>query len=222
MKLFNCFFAETFLKMKKVLWFCMSFLAILISLYAITYLVIGLRFGIEEMKSDALLSNTFYRIGFYTHIIFAAIALLVGWVQFSSKIRNRNLRLHRVIGKVYILTALLGSLGGIYIGFSSTGGLVPAAGFISLGLVWFYSTLRGYLTIMDKKIEQHQRIMIYSYACCFAGVTLRAYQPFLNMYFGDFISAYKIVAWLCWVPNLIVASLVIRLIERSRTNATML
>jgi uncharacterized membrane protein len=207
---------------KKILWLCMTFLAILISLYAIVYLVMGLRFGIEEMKSDALLSNTFYRIGFYTHIIFAAIALLVGWVQFSSKIRNRNLRLHRVIGKFYIITALLGSMGGIYIGFSSTGGLVPATGFVSLGLVWFYSTLRGYLTIVDRKIEHHQRFMIYSYACCFAGVTLRAYLPFLIMYFGDFISAYKVVAWLCWVPNLVVVSLIIRLIERSGTNTTML
>lgn len=201
----------------------MAFLAILISLYAIVYLVMGLRFGIEETKSDVLLSNTLYRIGFYTHIIFAAIALLVGWVQFSSKIRNRNLRLHRVIGKLYIITALLGSMGGICIGFSSTGGLVPATGFISLGLVWFYSTLRGYLTILDKKIEQHQRIMIYSYACCFAGVTLRAYLPFLIMYFGDFISAYKVVAWLCWVPNLVGANLIIRLIETERylTNQAM-
>jgi uncharacterized membrane protein len=206
---------------KKALWFCMALLSMLISLYAIVYLVLGLRFGIEEMKSEALLSNALYRIGFYTHIIFAALALLVGWVQFSSKIRNRNLKLHRAIGKIYIITALLGSMGGIYIGFYSTGGLVPAAGFISLGLFWFYSTLRGYLTIMDKKIEQHQRMMIYSYACCFAGVTLRAYQPFLIMYFGDFITAYKVVAWLCWVPNLVVASLIIRLIERSRTNAIM-
>ncbi len=201
----------------------MAFLSILISLYAIIYLVMGLQFGIEGTKSEALLSNIFYRVGFYTHIIFAALALLVGWVQFSSRIRNGNLRLHRAVGKLYIIASLLGAMGGTYIGFFSTGGLVPAAGFVSLGIIWFCSTLMGYLTIMDKKIAQHQRMMIYSYACCFAGVTLRTYQLFLIMYFGDFISAYKIVAWLCWVPNVVVASLIIRLIEREspRTNAVM-
>lgn len=208
--------------MKKTLLGCMALLSILISLYAIVYLVMGLRFGIEEMKSATLLSNTPYRLGFYTHIIFAAFALLVGWVQFSSKIRNWNRKFHITIGKLYIIASLLGAMGGTYIGFFSTGGLVPAAGFISLGIIWFYSTLMGYLTIMDKKIAQHQRMMIYSYACCFAGVTLRAYQPFLIMYFGDFISAYKVVAWLCWVPNVVVANLIIRLIERPRTNKVVL
>ena len=52
--------------------------------------------------------------------------------------------------------------------------------------------------------------MIYSYAACFAAVTLRIWLPILLKIFGDFIIAYSIVAWLCWVPNIIVANLIVR------------
>ena len=51
-------------------------------------------------------------------------------------------------------------------------------------------------------------MMIYSYAACFAAVTLRIWLPILTSILGEFLSAYRIVAWLCWVPNLIVAYII--------------
>ncbi|MBT8185644.1 MAG: DUF2306 domain-containing protein, partial [Eudoraea sp.] len=54
-------------------------------------------------------------------------------------------------------------------------------------------------------IQVHQAFMIYSYAACFAAVTLRFWLPILSYAFGDFVTAYRIVAWLCWVPNMIFA-----------------
>ena len=44
--------------------------------------------------------------------------------------------------------------------------------------------------------------MVYSYAACFAAVTLRIWMPLLVLAFGEFLPAYRVVAWLCWVPNL--------------------
>lgn len=38
----------------------------------------------------------------------------------------------------------------------------------------------------------------------------RVWLPLLIMAFGDFIVAYSIVAWLCWVPNLLVANFIVR------------
>ncbi|MFN0173114.1 MAG: DUF2306 domain-containing protein [Saprospiraceae bacterium] len=89
-------------------------------------------------------------------------------------------------------------------------GIVTSLGFILLGIIWFYTTLQAYLNIREKKIVAHQRMMIYSYAACFAGVTLRLWLPLLSALTGDFIIAYKTVAWLCWVPNLIFANFILR------------
>jgi hypothetical protein len=46
--------------------------------------------------------------------------------------------------------------------------------------------------------------MTRSYALIFAAVTLRIYLPFLATAFGEH-DGYAIVAWACWVPNLLVA-----------------
>jgi hypothetical protein len=53
-------------------------------------------------------------------------------------------------------------------------------------------------------------MMIYSYAACLAAVTLRIYLPLLTFLFQDFNKAYSLVAWLCWIPNIIVAHYIIK------------
>lgn len=195
---------------KKGLWILFATFALLIGLYPMIYFLIDRKFGLLNSKSVELLSNTFWNIGFYTHIIFGGIALLIGWTQFSSKMRNRRMALHRKLGKVYVVAVLLSALAGIYIGFFATGGWISSAGFICLGIVWFYTTLKAYLHIKEGEVEKHQKMMIYSYAACFAAVTLRIWLPILTIIYGDFSKAYLVVAWLCWIPNLIVGYLITR------------
>jgi uncharacterized membrane protein len=192
---------------KKGLWIILVAFAILIGLYPSIYFFADRKFGLLSSKSAALLTNTLWNIVFYTHITLGGIALLIGWTQFSSKIRTRNLLLHKQIGKIYLIAVILSSIAGIYIGFYATGGIISSSGFICLGIIWFYTTLKAYLNIKNKQIEQHKKMMIYSYAACFAAVTLRIWLPVLQAVFGDFNTAYRIVAWLCWIPNLIVARL---------------
>jgi len=43
----------------------------------------------------------------------------------------------------------------------------------------------------------------------FAAVTLRLWLPALQAASGSFVEAYRTVAWLCWVPNVIVAEFII-------------
>ncbi len=208
--------------MKEILLFTMVTAALLIGFFPLLNLMTDNKFGILDMKSESLLSDIFYTTGFYTHIIGAAFALFVGWVQFNSKLRIKNLKWHQKIGKLYVITSLLSSMASIYIGFYASGGLIPTLGFITLGAIWFCLTVSGFIAIMNKRIAQHQKMMMYSYACCFAGVTLRLYLPVLIIYFGDFILAYKVVAWLCWVPNLLVASLIIKSIKRKQVSISSL
>jgi uncharacterized membrane protein len=195
---------------KKGLWILFATLALLIGLYPMIYFLMDRKFGLLNSKSVELLTNTFWNIGFYMHIIFGGIALFIGWTQFSPKMRNRRMALHRKLGKVYVVAVLLSALAGIYIGFFATGGWISSAGFICLGIIWFYTTLKAYLHIKGGEIEKHQKMMVYSYAACFAAVTLRIWLPILTMIYGDFVKAYLLVAWLCWIPNLIVAYIITR------------
>ena len=168
-------------------------------------------------KSAGLLANVFWNIGFYTHIICGGLALLIGWVQFSPEFRRKNLIWHRNTGKVYVFSVLLSSVAGIGIGFFVTGGWITALGFISLGISWFYTTLMAYATVRKRQVVRHQTFMVYSYAACFAAVTLRIWLPLLTGIFGDFATAYAIVAWVSWVPNLLAAYLMAKRIKTMQT-----
>lgn len=190
---------------KKVRWFLFVLLAITVGLYPVMYFLVDRKFGLLSTKSAELLANVFWNAGFYTHIIFGGLALLTGWLQFSASFRNQNLPIHRLLGKIYLVCAVLSATAGFAIGFFATGGIVAATGFISLAIIWFTTTLKAYFHIREKQVNAHRKWMTFSYAACFAAVTLRLWLPLLSAVFKDFTTAYIIVAWMCWAPNLAVA-----------------
>ncbi|CAL2077848.1 conserved membrane protein of unknown function [Tenacibaculum sp. 190524A02b] len=191
--------------MKKLLWILFGILCSLIGLYPITYFLIDRKFGLLASKSTELLSDNVWNIAFYAHIILGGLALLIGWLQFNKKLRKRNIKLHRLIGKIYTIAVLISGLGGLYIALFATGGIISGTGFFLLGIVWLTTTIFGFNAIKKGKVELHKKFMIYSYAACFAAVTLRIWLPLLIAGLGGFTVAYKIVAWLSWVPNILVA-----------------
>jgi len=191
---------------KKIKWFFFVLFSIAIGLYPLTYFLIERTFGLLQWKTEELLTDTLWNIGFYTHIILGGIALLIGWTQFSKKLRKQNLNLHRLIGKIYVGCVSLSAIAGFYIGFYATGGTVASIGFIGLAIFWFYVTLKAYQLIKARDISGHQRMMILSYAACWGAVTLRLWLPILVLLFkGDFIPAYQVVAYLSWIPNVLFA-----------------
>lgn len=187
-----------------------AILCVIIGLYPLTYFIIERTFGLLSFKSEALLQDTLWNVAFYAHIILGAISLLLGWTQFNSRLRKNKLHLHRNIGKVYMIAVLLSGLGGLYISFFATGGMISTVGFGSLAVIWLAVTFLAYQAVRKKNIAKHQKLMIFSYACCFAAVTLRIWMPLLISATGDFITGYRMVAWLCWVPNILIAFIITR------------
>lgn len=192
----------------KVAWFVFAFLAIGVSMYPLMYIYYAfddVEVALRLSKNEELLTSVLWNTAFYGHITFGGVALLVGWIQFSRRFRNANLIRHRRIGKIYVAAVTIGGICGIFLALYATGGLVAQTGFLSLGVIWLYFTAMAYRAIKKGDIDKHQAFMIYSYAACFAAVTLRLWLPLLSLAFGSFIPAYRVVAWLCWVPNIIFA-----------------
>jgi predicted membrane protein DUF2306 len=51
--------------------------------------------------------------------------------------------------------------------------------------------------------------MTRSFALAFAAVMLRIYLPGSLAAGVDYYDAYPVIAWVCWVPNLIVAQVLV-------------
>jgi uncharacterized membrane protein len=196
--------------MKKASWITIGILSTLVGLYPIIYFLIDQRFGLLSSKSVELLNDNLWNIAFYGHITLGGLALLIGWLQFSNTLRVKKTELHRILGKIYVISVLISGICGLFIALNATGGIISILGFFTLGLFWLTTTILGFKAIKKGNIKSHEKFMIFSYAACFAAVTLRVWLPLLTIAMGEFNSAYRIVAWLCWVPNLIVAFLIVR------------
>lgn len=192
---------------KKALWVLIVLLAILVGLLPLSYIEQDTTSGFLELKEKALLNSWAWQIAFNAHIISGGIAIMIGWIQFNKKLISRRLKWHRTVGKVYVVASLICGLSGIYVGFHAYGGPIAAAGFVTVGIIYFYTTLKAYWHIRNKQIAPHQKMMMFSYAACLAAVTLRLYVPFLTFYLGDYLLAYRVVAWLSWMPNLLIANI---------------
>ena len=200
--------------MKTFRWAIFIFFSISIGLYPVAYLLVDMSYGLLASKSAELLQNKVWYTAFYQHIFLGALAMLVGWSQFSKRFRNKNLSFHRTLGKVYLIAVALSGSAGLFIAFYATGGLISVFGFSGLAVAWLFTSLQAYLAIRKKDVDQHQYWMIRSYALCWAAVTLRIWLPLFQFAFDiEFITAYRIIAWLCWVPNLIVAEMIVRNIK---------
>lgn len=191
--------------MKNFLFIIICVLALMVGAYPLIYVFVEHEYTFLGTKIPEVLHNLIWRISFFLHIIFGGLALFIGWRQFGPKFRNKYPAVHRVIGKVYVFSVLISSVSGIYMGLYANGGIISSMGFICLGCIWLMTTVSSVLNVKKGNIQKHQNLMVYSYACAFAAVTLRLWYPLLKSWTGDPESSYLAVAWLCWIPNLFAA-----------------
>lgn len=160
--------------------------------------------------------------GLRVHVAASGVAMLVGAFQFFKPLRAKAPSLHRWTGRIYVLACVVGGLAGGAIALSSTAGPVAGWGFFMLAVLWVPFTLLALAAAMRRDFVAHERWMIRSFALTFGAVTLRLQLP-LAGYMGaqgwipsDFVWSYQYIAWLAWVPNLIVAELFIASLRKPR------
>ena len=187
----------------KFAWAALGFFAVPIALYAFAYVIVG-----EPMYPPPLAASFLARPwGINPHALFGGTGLLLGAVQFHPRLR-RALRVHRLLGRVYVISCLVTGSAGMYMAAYSYGGWITHLGFGSLGALLLFTTVMGFLAVRRGEIDQHRQWMIRSYALLFAAVTLRLELPLLSSALG-FLEGYRIVSWLCWIPNLVVAEAIV-------------
>jgi hypothetical protein len=138
------------------------------------------------------------------HLMGGALAITLGALQLNSRIRRNHLAVHRWLGRCYCIAVLGGGGAGLTLASMADGGLPSSIGFGMLGILWIGSTVTAYICIRRRRIELHRAWMLRSYGLTFAAVTLRIWLPLSQVAGLPLLPSYQAIAWLCWVPNLIV------------------
>jgi uncharacterized membrane protein len=181
-------------------------LAVLIGISSLRYLVFGL-----AAAPPNIVSNAFARTGvLIVHAGFASVALILGAFQLFPRLRARWPAWHRRAGTVYVVACLAGGIAGLVLAAGTSSGPIAMAGFGLLAVLWIGFTANAWRLARAHDFVRHRRWMIRSYALTFAAVTLRLYLPMALMASLDGLASYRAIAFLCWVPNLIVAELWLR------------
>lgn len=197
------------------LWAVLAFFSLYLGVITFAYLSFRTDIGFLLAKQE-FISDKAWMVAFYIHISSSILVVFTGPFQFVKALRNKFLRLHRVLGKIYVGAILfLAAPSGFYMALYANGGVGAQIGFTILSLLWFVFTYWAYKSIKAKKISAHKKWMIRSYALSFSAITLRLYVPILSLGFGlehDFVLI--ITSWVNWIPNLLVAEWIIRRVAK--------
>ena len=157
----------------------------------------GIRGVVERVPLQAL-----------THMIVAPIALFVGPFQFIPGLRARKPRLHRIMGRTYVIACTLAGVAALATAPYASGGPIAGLGFATLAFCWIATTLGAWRAAVARKFDLHRLLMRFSYAMTFGAVMLRLQIPFFFMAgFHSYSQASVWLAYTSWIPNVIAVAL---------------
>lgn len=144
------------------------------------------------------------------HGIPGCLALMTGPFQFVGRLRIRYPKAHRIAGRLYMGSVLVGAIAAFFAATFSLSGFSVQVAFYILAVAWIYTLARAYQTIRRGEVQLHRIWMIRNYALTFAAVTLRLYllgglalwKAFPALTFADI---YHAAAWSSFTINVLVA-----------------
>jgi uncharacterized membrane protein len=145
------------------------------------------------------------------HVLSGMLALLIGPFQFVRRLRRRFVPVHRFMGATYVASATALGVTGLILAPTAYTGLVASAGFTVLDLAMLFTTWTAVRMILAGRYGEHRRWMIRSFSLIMAGVMLRVWSLIygglaaVGIVDFSFETAYAAIAWLCWVPNVLLA-----------------
>lgn len=174
------------------------------------YIPVGTDVAFLGIKQDYI-ELPWYLPAFYVHVFTAILALPAGFTQFSRYIRNHYPAFHRWNGKIYVFIILcFGAPSGFIIGIYANGGWSSQIAFCLLAVFWFYFTFKAYSKARKKDFSAHRKFMYRSFALTLSAITLRAWKYILiETLHPRPMDVYRIVAWMGWVLNLLIAEFII-------------
>jgi uncharacterized membrane protein len=137
----------------------------------------------------------------FGHIVPAACALLIGPFQFLKTFRNKNLKLHKLLGKIYMVCILISFLSAFTLTFITTDqvGKMYTVSLWFLLFIWITSTGMAYWTIRIRKIQEHEEWAVRSYITTFAFIIQNYILkiPVLDK-LGSFSEISPNIFWFSW------------------------
>jgi uncharacterized membrane protein len=155
------------------------------------------------------------------HGIAGACALFLGPMQFSDRLRQRYLKLHRTVGWIYVAGALIVAPLGTYIQFFEERMQAPRSFTMAAGsdaALLMLTTAIALFFILRGNIQQHRQWMTRSYAVALVFLEVRLISGLTGLDNSD--KAGEIIVWMCVIFAVPLADIVLNWREFKRGKIT--
>lgn len=190
--------------------FSLATFHLIITSYQYTNLIPN--FGFLETK-QFIAYSLHWRISFYIHVFTSSLLLICGAVQFIPFIIRKYTHIHRISGYIYSIVVLFFSGPSAFImSYYANGGAAAQCSFLLVSTIWYLSTVYALVAVKQNKYMLHASFMLRSFLLSCSALTLRLYAMILSYLHTDIAprEKYILIAWLSWVPNLLIAEWVIQ------------
>jgi uncharacterized membrane protein len=166
---------------------------------------------LQLLDANSFLRQRYARVALLAllHGVPGALALFIAPFQFSNRLRARHLQLHRVMGRLYVGSAIISSL--VSVPFSvildNPVTLDVASGVQATG--WILATLTALYCIRTGKIQQHREWMMRSYPFAMVFVVVRVIIAIPAVartgLEGISVTVWTVIAVACFLPSFLIA-----------------
>lgn len=142
------------------------------------------------------------------HGVPGALALVLGVFQFSTRLRQRHLQLHRVLGRIYFGSALISAPVAVAVAIKlPIPTLLMASTIQALG--WLMATATAVYCARIGKIQQHREWMIRGYAFAAVFVVVRVILAIPSVermgVLGIATVVWSVIAVAAFLPSFLIA-----------------
>ena len=141
----------------------------------------------------------------WVHLAGGVLAMVLGSAQFIGPLRRAWPRVHRWIGRTYLLGVLIGLVGAVALILTSPAPIAIRIAFAGIAIAWAITATVGYVWIRRQDVLRHQRWMIRNYLVTLAPALFRLMLLVPGvMALASPMVMIPLLLWLSWVAPLMV------------------
>ena len=198
-----------------LLYLWLAALAMLSAYYL--YRAVDYRFLHENRLGPSLFNK---QLWYFSHALFALPVVFGAQLQFLPRLRQSAPRVHRWIGRTYVIGSSGAAILAIYLG-STIEYEGSRLSIVLTGLLWLFFTLVAWQAAVARNFAAHRAFMIRSYTLALVLVWLRViydFQDYLFFYVQDAEMRDATREWASWVIPLLVVEFWISWLPQVRSN----
>jgi uncharacterized membrane protein len=217
------------IRLRRMLWSAVIFLALMGVAVAVRRIVHLVPIVVRGYHPPAVASNpvaaqfrglddlfAHYPLLTLVHIVPGLLFMLLGPLQFSSTLRVRHLRWHRLTGRIFVVCGVVIGISALMMSFGmpAIGGFNQAAATTLFATFFLIALCRAFWHIRRREVALHREWMIRAFSVGLAVATIR---PIIGMFFAtrrfSGLTPYEFFGtgfWIGFVLHLIAAETWIR------------